>query len=234
MNDANGWKELLANEFEKPYMQSLNTFLLHEKNAGKVIYPKASLIFNAFNLTPFDQVRVVILGQDPYHGPNQAHGLCFSVLKGVKLPPSLRNIYKELEQDLKIPPADHGCLDAWAKQGVLLLNTVLTVEEGKAGSHQGKGWEIFTNAVIHRLNQREKPIIFVLWGKYAQEKGKMIDEKKHVILKSAHPSPLSAHQGFWGNHHFSRINELLIQRGENPIDWNLSEPSTNLINPIVK
>lgn len=215
------WKKALAQEFKKPYMQALKTFLMAEKAAKKVIYPKGSLIFNAFNLTPFDKVRVVILGQDPYHGPNQAHGLCFSVMPGVKLPPSLRNIYKELKNDLNITPSEQGFLEPWARQGVLLLNTVLTVEAGKAGSHQGKGWEQFTDQVILTLNAHEKPLIFVLWGSHAQRKGSIIDTTRHKVLKSAHPSPLSAHQGFLGNKHFSTINNLLISQGMEPINWQL-------------
>lgn len=227
MNDSDNikleasWKKQLAEEFSKPYMHTLKQFLLAEKQANKVIYPKGNLIFNAFNLTPFEDVKVVILGQDPYHGPNQAHGLCFSVLPGVKIPPSLRNIYKELKNDLGIEPVQHGFLEAWAKQGILLLNTVLTVEEGKAASHQGKGWEQFTDQVIMKLNQHEKSLIFVLWGSHAQRKGNIIDTRRHQILKSAHPSPLSAHQGFLGNKHFSTINNLLIQQGIPPVDWQL-------------
>jgi uracil-DNA glycosylase len=217
------WKKQLAEEFDKPYMQGLKDFLSQEKQAGKVIYPKGSLIFNAFSLTPFDEVKVVILGQDPYHGPNQAHGLCFSVMPGVKAPPSLVNIYKELKQDLNINPVNHGYLESWAKQGVLLLNTVLTVEQGKAGSHQGKGWEHFTDQVIQKLNTRQKPVIFVLWGNHAQRKGHIIDEKRHYVLKSAHPSPFSAHQGFLGNKHFSTINRILEKEGMQPINWQLPE-----------
>jgi uracil-DNA glycosylase len=217
------WKQQLLEEFDKPYMQNLKEFLQQEKKAKKTIYPQGNEIFNAFTLTPFDQVKVVILGQDPYHGPNQAHGLCFSVRSGVKLPPSLVNIYKELLQDLHIPPAKHGHLEAWAKQGVLLLNSVLTVEQGLAASHQGKGWEQFTDQVIRKLNEREKPVIFVLWGNYAQKKGNFIDTNRHYILKSAHPSPLSAHQGFLGNKHFSKINQILEAEGIEPIHWQLPD-----------
>lgn len=216
------WKNQLADEFSKPYMLQLKQFLQQEKQAKKTIYPKGTLIFNAFNLTPFDQVKVVILGQDPYHGPNQAHGLCFSVLPGVRVPPSLVNIYKELKADLNIKPVQHGCLEAWAKQGVLLLNTVLTVEQGKAGSHQDRGWEEFTDQVIRKLNARQKPVIFVLWGKYAEGKTKLIDQDRHTILKSAHPSPFSATR-FFGNKHFSTINNILQSRGDEPIDWQLAE-----------
>ncbi len=217
------WKLELHDEFEKPYMQKLKTFLQDEKKAKKNIYPPGKDIFNAFKYTPFDKVKVVILGQDPYHGPHQAHGLCFSVQSGVRIPPSLRNIYKELEQDLNIRPVNHGCLISWAKQGVLLLNAVLTVEAGQANSHQGKGWEQFTDQVIARLNAREQPVIFVLWGNYAQKKGAFIDQNRHVVLKSHHPSPLSASRGFFGNHHFSSINRILLSQGMTPIDWQLPE-----------
>lgn len=217
------WRNHLVDEFAKSYMQSLKVFLQHEKQAQKIIYPHSDLIFNAFNLTPFDEVKVVIIGQDPYHGPHQAHGLCFSVLPGVKVPPSLKNIYKELQSDLNIKPINHGCLESWAKQGVLLLNAVLTVEEGKPASHQGKGWEQFTDHIIQLLNEREKPVIFVLWGKYAEGKARLINQDRHSILKSAHPSPFSAHQGFLGNKHFSTINKILQSRGVTPINWQLPE-----------
>lgn len=217
------WKEQLAEEFAKPYMQQLKAFLQQEKQANKVIYPRGSEIFQAFELTPFDKVRVVILGQDPYHGPNQAHGLCFSVKPGVRIPPSLLNIYKELEQDLQIKRVGHGYLASWAKQGVLLLNAVLTVEQGLAASHQGKGWEQFTDQVIAKLNARRDPIIFVLWGSYAQRKGAHIDQKRHHILQSVHPSPLSASRGFLGNKHFSTINALLQANHCEPINWQLPE-----------
>ncbi len=217
------WKQTLAVEFLKSYMQSLSDFLRHEKNRKKTIYPISSHIFKAFELTPFDRVRVVILGQDPYSGPNQAHGLCFSVRVGVSIPPSLLNIYKELESDLGIKPVKHGFLVSWAKQGVLLLNSVLTVERGQAGSHRGKGWEKFTDSVIVLLNQQAYPIIFVLWGGYAKEKGQIINTQQHVILHSAHPSPLSAHRGFFGCRHFSKINDYLTRWGEDPINWQLPE-----------
>lgn len=217
------WKAQLKDEFAKPYMQSLAQYLQQERQANKIIYPKEDEIFNAFNLTPFDKVKVVILGQDPYHGPNQAHGLCFSVKPGVKIPPSLVNIYKELQQDLHIKPVKHGCLEAWAKQGVLLLNSVLTVENGLAASHQGKGWEQFTNQVIAKLNARQKPIIFVFWGNYAQRKGALINPACHYVLKSVHPSPLSASRGFFGNQHFSTINKILEKLGEPQINWQLPE-----------
>jgi uracil-DNA glycosylase len=203
------WKQYLEAEFNQPYMQQLKKFLQEEKSQKKIIYPNGADIFNAFNFTPIDQVKAVILGQDPYHGPNQAHGLSFSVLPGVRLPPSLVNIYKELQNDLNIPPALHGCLANWAKQGVLLLNSVLTVERGNPASHQGRGWEIFTDKVIDILNKRDKPIIFVLWGSYAQKKGQVIDPNKHLILRAAHPSPFSAHRGFLGCKHFSKINQQL-------------------------
>lgn len=217
------WKEQLSQEFAKPYMHNLKQFLLHEKEAKKIIYPKGSEIFRAFDLTPFDDVKVVILGQDPYHGPNQAHGLCFSVKPGVRIPPSLQNIYKELQNDLNIKPVRHGFLESWAKQGVLLLNSVLTVENGLAASHQGKGWEKFTDQVIAKLNERQKPVIFVLWGSYAQRKGEFIDQKHHYVLQSAHPSPLSASRGFFGNKHFSTINKILVANHMKPIDWQLPE-----------
>lgn len=217
------WLRLLADEFKQPYMKKLREFLIQEKRLKKTIYPKGDLIFNAFNLTPFDQVSVVILGQDPYHGPNQAHGLCFSVLPGVKIPPSLLNIYKELASDLGIKPVKHGFLESWAKQGVLLLNTVLTVQAGLAASHQRKGWEQFTDNVIKTLNARQQPIIFVLWGKHAESKTKLINQDRHYILKSAHPSPLSAYNGFFGNKHFSKINEILVANGKKPIQWQLPE-----------
>ena len=218
-----GWKTALAAEFSMPYMASLREFLTQEKASKRIIYPKGADIFRAFDLTPLEKVRLVILGQDPYHGVNQAHGLCFSVRPGVSLPPSLLNIYKELERDLGIKPAKHGNLESWARQGVLLLNSVLTVEQGKAASHQGKGWEKFTDNVIALLNDRPYPIIFVLWGNYAQKKGQVIDVKRHVILTAAHPSPLSAHRGFFGCGHFSKINEYLKRWGEEPINWQLSE-----------
>ena len=207
------WQAVIGDEFEKPYMQALRDFLKQEKTAGKVIYPPSPLIFNAFNHTPFDQVRVVIIGQDPYHGPNQAHGLSFSVPQGVDLPPSLQNIYKEISADLNIPMSRNGNLTPWADQGVLLLNATLTVEQAQAGSHQNKGWEQFTDAAIAALNQHREGLVFVLWGSYAQKKGAFIDDKKHLVLRSVHPSPLSAHRGFFGNHQFSTINQYLIKHG---------------------
>jgi uracil-DNA glycosylase len=213
------WKALLADQFELDYMQALRQFLQAEKQQGKLIYPAGSDIFNALNSTPFEQVKVVILGQDPYHGPGQAHGLCFSVRPGVALPPSLQNIYKEIHADLGLPVPRSGCLDAWAQQGVLLLNSVLTVAAGQAASHQGKGWEVFTDRVISLLNEHGDHLVFLLWGSYAQRKGAMIDRNRHLVLQSPHPSPLSAHRGFFGNQHFSRTNAWLQQHNKTPIDW---------------
>ncbi|MGE4132938.1 MAG: uracil-DNA glycosylase [Bdellovibrionales bacterium] len=215
------WKERLVPEFDKPYMQNLRSFLTRERAARKVIYPRGSEFFSALNSTPFNKVRVVILGQDPYHGPGQAHGLCFSVRPGVVIPPSLVNIYKELRSDLGIEPPSHGFLQSWADQGVLLLNATLSVEAGLAGSHQNKGWELFTDAVIHHLNDEREGLVFVLWGSYAQKKGAFIDMGKHLVLKAPHPSPLSAHRGFFGSRPFSKINEYLQSRGQDPIDWRL-------------
>ncbi len=216
-----GWFEQLAPEFDLPYMASLREFLVAENAAGKVIYPDGSEYFNALNSTPFESVKVVILGQDPYHGPNQAHGLCFSVRQGVPLPPSLKNIYKEIQSDLGFDTKafNHGCLQGWASQGVLLLNSVLTVEQNHAASHQGKGWEVFTDRVIECLARREKPCVFLLWGNYAQKKGAVIDRAKHKVLTAPHPSPLSAHRGFLGCKHFSQCNSLLGELGETAIDW---------------
>jgi uracil-DNA glycosylase len=215
------WQAVIGDELEKPYMQALRHFLKAEKVAGKVIYPPSPMIFNAFNHTPFDKVRVVIIGQDPYHGDNQAHGLSFSVPKGIAPPPSLFNIFKEISSDLNIKMSRNGDLTPWADQGVLLLNATLTVEQAKAGAHQGKGWEAFTDAAIAALNANREGLVFVLWGSYAQKKGAFIDEKKHLVLKSVHPSPLSAHRGFFGNHQFSTINQYLIKQGQTPIDWQL-------------
>ena len=215
------WRRVLESEFRKPYMGQLQEFLGEEKQAGKQIYPPDGQIFNAFNSTPFDKVKVVILGQDPYHGAGQAHGLCFSVLPGVRVPPSLRNIYKELHSDLGIEPAHHGCLQPWAEQGVLLLNATLTVEDSKAGAHQGRGWEVFTDAVIHALAEQREGLVFILWGSHAQKKGAFIDERRHLVLRAPHPSPLSAHRGFFGTKPFSRANQWLQERGEEPIRWAL-------------
>jgi len=215
------WLTVLGSEFDQPYMQQLRQFLQQQKSAGKVIYPPGSQWFEAFNNTPFDQVGVVILGQDPYHGPGQAHGLCFSVLPGVKVPPSLANIYKELADDLGIVSPDHGCLTGWARQGVLLLNATLTVEQADAGAHQGKGWEQFTDQAIRALNDQRQGIVFLLWGSYAQKKGAFIDQSRHLVLKSVHPSPLSAYRGFLGCKHFSATNQYLQQQGQPVIDWQL-------------
>lgn len=215
------WQAVLGSELEQPYMHNLREFLKAEKAAGKVIFPPGPQIFNAFNHTPFQQVRVVIIGQDPYHGPGQAHGLSFSVQPGVKIPPSLVNIFKEIEGDLGLRMSGSGDLTPWADQGVLLLNATLTVEQANAGSHQGKGWEQFTDAAIRALNEQREGLVFVLWGSYAQKKGAVIDPQKHLVLKSVHPSPLSAHRGFFGNHQFSRINDYLVSRGEAPIQWQL-------------
>lgn len=204
-----GWYEVLKDEFEKPYFKQLVAFLKKEKQAGKIIYPAGPHIFNAFMLTPFSEVRVLLLGQDPYHGSGQAHGLCFSVQKGVKPPPSLVNIYKELRDDLGVEMAADGDLSAWAKQGILMLNASLTVEAGKPMSHAQIGWEVFTDAVIKKISDEKESVIFVLWGRFAQQKAVLIDSSKHIILTAAHPSPFSAYNGFLGCRHFSRINALL-------------------------
>ena len=220
-----GWKQELAGEFSDDYMQDLRGFLAAEKQAGASVYPRSQDIFAAFNSTPFAQVKVVILGQDPYHGPGQAHGLCFSVPPGVAIPPSLVNIYKELAADLGIAPARHGCLTSWAAQGVLLLNAVLTVRAHEAASHAGRGWERFTDAVIASLNRDREHLVFMLWGSYAQKKGAVIDRNRHLVLTAPHPSPLSAHRGFLGCRHFSRANEYLRAHGLAEIDWQLPEAS---------
>jgi uracil-DNA glycosylase len=221
------WLEPLKGEFESAYMQTLRQFLVTEKQAGKRIFPKGNEWFRALDLTPLENVRVVILGQDPYHGEGQAHGLCFSVQPGVRIPPSLVNIYKEMEQDLGIPPARHGFLEHWASQGVLLLNAVLTVQMGMAASHQGRGWERFTDAIIRLINERAEPVVFMLWGSYAQKKAAFVDSidkgGRHLVLKAPHPSPLSAHNGFFGCGHFSKANNFLKARGQKPIDWRLPE-----------
>lgn len=219
------WKARIGDYLERPEMQTLSSFLRAEKQAGKVIYPPGPDIFAAFDHAPFDTVRVVILGQDPYHGPNQAHGLCFSVRPGVQTPPSLQNIFKEIQRDLGIAPPDHGCLTPWADRGVLLLNAVLTVERGMANAHQGKGWEGFTDAAIDALNREREGIVFMLWGSYAQKKGQLIDTRKHRVLKSVHPSPLSAHRGFIGCGHFSAANQYLLENGLAPVDWSLPQRS---------
>jgi uracil-DNA glycosylase len=214
------WKDILADEFNKDYFLKLKEFLVSEKQKYKV-YPPGSLIFNAFNLTPFDKVKVVILGQDPYHGIGQAHGLCFSVPEGVAIPPSLVNIYKEIELSLGIKMPQSGNLENWAKQGVLLLNATLTVRANNAGSHQNKGWETFTDTVIKKLSEKKDKLVFMLWGNYAQAKEKIIDTGKHYILKAPHPSPLSAHRGFIGCNHFLLTNQYLENSGQTPIDWKL-------------
>ncbi|MBP7656325.1 uracil-DNA glycosylase [Pseudoxanthomonas mexicana] len=215
------WKARIGDWLQRPEMRELSAFLRQRKAAGARIYPPGQQIFAAFDATPFDAVKVVILGQDPYHGPGQAHGLCFSVLPGVPVPPSLVNIFKELNADLGIAPPDHGCLLPWARQGVLLLNAVLTVEEGRAGAHQGKGWEGFTDHAIETLAREREGLVFLLWGSYAQAKGKVIDTRRHRVLRAPHPSPLSAHRGFLGCGHFSATNQYLAQRGLSPIDWRL-------------
>lgn len=215
------WISAVGDEFDKEYMKLLRSFLAAEKKQQKVIYPKGKEIFNALNATSFDKVRVVILGQDPYHGPGQAHGLCFSVQPKVALPPSLVNIFKEIKNDLGIENGEHGCLTHWAEQGVLLLNSVLTVERGRAASHQGKGWETFTDSVISQLNEQRDGLVFLLWGSYAQKKGSFIDTNRHLVLKSPHPSPLSAHRGFFNTHQFSQANNYLLAQGLDPIDWSL-------------
>lgn len=212
------WMEHLRSEFERDSMKALSTFLKSELEKGKRVYPQGKDIFNAFKFTPFSQVKVVILGQDPYHGPNQAHGICFSVKKGVRTPPSLLNIFKEIQRDLKIPLPAHGELTAWALQGVLLLNTVLTVEEGKAGSHQNRGWETFTDKVMDVLSLK-KNLVYLLWGSHAQKKAARVDAKNNLVLFAPHPSPLSAHRGFLGCGHFSACNEYLRKTGQVPIDW---------------
>ena len=217
------WKAPLLPEFEADYMARLEAFLLGEKAAGKQIFPDSEEWFRALELTPLEKVRVVILGQDPYHGPGQAHGLCFSVQPGVRPPPSLVNIYKELQTDLGISRPHHGFLEHWATQGVLLLNSVLTVEMTKAASHRGKGWEKFTDAVIRLVNAKADPVVFMLWGNYAQKKADFVDSARHLVLKAAHPSPLSAHNGFLGCRHFSQCNAFLESKGLTPIDWALPE-----------
>jgi len=213
------WKNALASEFGKDYFKSLTDFVRDEYLSGKTVYPEPKNIFNAFNLCPLKNVKVVIIGQDPYHEPGQAHGLCFSVQSGVDLPPSLVNIYKEIEQDIGHKSITNGDLSDWAKQGVLLLNSTLTVLAHVAASHSGHGWETFTDAVIRAVNENRKNVVYMLWGSFAQKKADFVNEQDNLILKSAHPSPLSAYRGFFGNHHFSRANEYLMQHGMQPIDW---------------
>lgn len=212
------WKEALKDEFEKPYFKELAEFVKAEYTT-KTVFPPPKFIFNALDSTPFDKVRVVILGQDPYHGPGQAHGLCFSVPDGVPKPPSLQNIFKEIQDDLWLPIPDSGNLQHWADQGVLLLNATLTVEARKAGSHQNRGWEQFTDAVIKSLSEKREGLVFILWGSYAKKKGAFIDTSKHLVLRAAHPSPLSAHNGFFGSRHFSKTNAYLESKGQKPIVW---------------
>lgn len=221
-----GWLERLETEFRADYMARLSTFLAAEEQAGKAIFPPSYLCFNALNSTPFGRVAVVILGQDPYHGAGQAHGLCFSVRPTVKVPPSLRNIFKELKDETGIEPPNHGCLQPWADQGVLLLNSVLTVEEARPASHQGKGWERFTDRIIGALNEEREGLVFMLWGSYAQKKGGFINRERHCVLESSHPSPLSARRGFFGNGHFVKANRWLADKGLPQIDWSLPEKLT--------
>jgi len=213
-----GWKKHLSEEFEKPYFIALTEFVKQEY-ATRQIYPPGKYIFHAFEKSPFDQTKVVILGQDPYHGPGQAHGLCFSVPAGIEIPPSLQNIYKEIHQDLGVPPVASGNLERWASQGVLLLNATLTVQANRAGSHQNKGWEQFTDKVIHLLAEEKEHLVFLLWGSFAQKKGDFIDRSKHLVLTSPHPSPLSSYRGFFGNRHFSKTNDYLVKHGIAPINW---------------
>ena len=224
------WKDALMDEFEASYMKKLRAFLVAERQARKVIYPQGDRIFAALDATPLDAVKVVIIGQDPYHGPNQAHGLCFSVLPGVAAPPSLVNIFQEINTDMvdeNVPfgrrdgaiPAGHACLEPWARQGVLLLNAVLTVAAGRAGSHQGRGWETFTDRVVETINRRREHVVFMLWGSYAQKKGAVVDDRRHLVLSAPHPSPLSAHRGFFGCRHFSRANQYLVEHDILPINW---------------
>lgn len=222
------WLEHLQNEFDKPYMGRLKEWLIEQREAGKTIYPKPNEWFNALNTTDLDKVKAVILGQDPYHGPGQAHGLCFSVRAGIKPPPSLVNIYRELFTDIEVEPVTHGDLSCWAKHGVLLLNSVLTVEKNKASSHRGQGWETFTDKIIEIINKERENVVFFLWGSYAQKKGELIDREKHLVLTSSHPSPLSAYRGFLGCKHFSQCNSYLISKNLEPINWQLPfNPSAN-------
>ena len=221
-----GWLNRLQGEFAQPYMADLKRFLVAEKECGKRIFPKGANWFRALDLTPPEKVRVVILGQDPYHGPGQAHGLCFSVPDGLQPPPSLVNIYKELKSDLGINLPSHGFLEHWARQGVLLLNSVLTVEMGQAASHRERGWERFTDRIIAEVNAKEEPVVFMLWGSYAQKKAAFVDTSRHLVLKAPHPSPLSAHSGFFGCRHFSKANAFLESKGMKPIDWALPERAT--------
>ncbi|MBQ8827478.1 MAG: uracil-DNA glycosylase [Oscillospiraceae bacterium] len=222
VNIGNDWDEVLEGEFDKEYYLKLREFLKHEYSHYR-IYPDMYDIFNALKYTPYSEVKAVIIGQDPYHQPGQAHGLCFSVKKGVTPPPSLQNIYKEIQSDLGIPPASHGELVSWAKSGVLLMNAVLTVRDSTPNSHKNRGWEIFTDRVIELLNQREKPMVFILWGANARSKAKLITNPNHLVLQSAHPSPLSAYNGFFGNRHFSKTNQFLTEHGIKPVDWRITD-----------
>ena len=215
------WKARIGDWLLRPEMRGLSAFLRQRKAAGAAVYPPGPQLFAAFDATPFDQAKVVILGQDPYHGPGQAHGLCFSVLPGVPVPPSLDNIFKEIGAELGLPRPDHGCLLPWARRGVLLLNAVLTVEQGKAGAHQGKGWEGFTDHAIETLAREREGLVFMLWGAYAQAKGRIIDSRRHRVLRAPHPSPLSAYRGFFGCGHFAAANEYLARHGQAPVDWSL-------------
>jgi uracil-DNA glycosylase len=217
------WMNILGQEFKKDYMNNLRSFLKSELKSKKIIFPHGKDIFSAFDWTPFKEVKIVIIGQDPYHGLGQAHGLCFSVRPGVRPPPSLMNIYKEMKSDLGLGPVKHGHLESWSKEGVLLLNNVLTVEKGKAASHQNKGWEIFTDKVVEVLNQEKKNLVFLLWGSHAQRKGQNVDRTRHLVLESPHPSPFSAHRGFLGNKHFSKANKYLHDTGVGAINWTLPE-----------
>ena len=223
---AEDWAKYLMPEFEKPYMRALRAFLAKAHAQKKIIYPDKENIFSAFRWTAYDNVKVVIIGQDPYHGPKQAHGLSFSVPPGVAVPPSLQNIYKELQSDIGIAPRQQGNLVSWAQQGILLLNSVLTVEAGEAASHQGQGWETFTDAVIQHLNHEKTHLVFLLWGSYAQKKGQVISRDKHYVIESVHPSPLSAYRGFFGSKPFSKINAYLLSKGKEPIDWQIPKIAT--------
>ena len=224
VNIAPGWKKILNEEFEQPYFNDLVELLKNEKQSKQKIYPAGHHIFNAFNLTDFDKVKVVILGQDPYHGPGQAHGLSFSVTPPTLLPPSLKNIYKEIESDTGVKmPQKYGDLTSWALQGVLLLNATLTVRANEPNSHSGIGWQRFTDAVVRKLNDQKEQLVFILWGNFAKQKGEFIDQKKHLVLRAAHPSPFSADKGFFGCRHFSKTNEYLVQHGKEPINWMINE-----------
>lgn len=222
MATATDWNPVLRGELDAPYWSQLTRFVADER-AHHAVYPPADEVFAALHETPYSEVKAVILGQDPYHGRGQAHGLCFSVRPGVALPPSLRNVFKELHDDLGIPAPNHGCLDAWARQGVLLLNTTLTVRAGQAGSHQGKGWETFTDAVIRAVSAKDDPVVFILWGAAARRKKALVDRRRHTVVESAHPSPLSASNGFFGSRPFSRTNDALVTAGREPIDWRIPD-----------